>query len=89
MERSLEAIAPSYDRPLIIKVGDHVDMSAMAEADSEPVALYYRNNTAESTFPLRTVMLIALFVGGGGAAGVLIRFAVQRIAQMFGHFAGG
>ena len=88
MQRSFEAIAPSHERPLIIKVGDRVDLAAMAEADSEPVALYYRTNTVASAFPLRAVMLIVLFVGCGGVLGFLIRLSMQGIAQMFLRRAG-
>jgi hypothetical protein len=88
MKRSYEAIAPSYERPLIIKLGDKVDLAAMAEADSEPVALYYRSNTAVSAFPLRTAMLVALFIGCGGVVGLFIRSSVQEIARMFLHLAG-
>lgn len=88
MKRSFEAIAPSHERPLIIKVGERVDLAAMAEVDTEPVALYYRSNVAVSTFPLRTVMLIALFIGCGGILAYLVRLSMQGIAQVFLRLAG-
>jgi hypothetical protein len=88
MKRSFEAIAPSHERPLIIKVGEQVDLAAMAEADSEPVALYYRSNVAVTAFPLRTVMLIVLFIGCGGILAYLIRLSMQGVAQVFLRLAG-
>lgn len=88
MKRSLEAVAPAYDRPLIIKVGDQVDIAAMAETDSEPIALYYRRNTATRAFPLRAVMLVALFFGCGGLLAFLIHFATQGVTRTFLHLAG-
>lgn len=88
MKRSFEAIAPSHERPLIIKVGAHVDLAAMAEADSEPVALYYRSNIVVTAFPLRTVMLIVLFIGCGGILAFLVRMSMQGIARVFLRLAG-